>query len=247
MQKERKPKVLIYDIEVFSWGMGADSGLTLSVSWKWLEEKKVYSLKSSEYKSWNSKDSTKLDKGLLKDFVKVINQADLIVGAYSSKFDRPWINSRCLILGLPHIDPLIPEDDTWRLAKYKGKFTRNSLKVLSGCLNNNQEKTDSGGIWTFINCMRNLPSAWNKLIKYNQNDVLATEEIYLKLRKLASSRINRNLFSNKEVCPTCGEQSLNQHGSYVTKTNHWKRFICRKCHSTAKAPIKKDGSYGTIR
>ena len=68
----------------------------ICICYKWEGDKKTYSL------SWDSKQN---DKKMLQDFIKVLNQANEIIGHNSDKFDIKWIRTRCLIHGVD----MIPE------------------------------------------------------------------------------------------------------------------------------------------
>jgi len=78
-------RVLIWDLETSN--LDADWGTLLSVGFKWLDEKEVTVLSVADYPAWH-KDPT-ADKGLVRDFLRVYNQADMTVAFNGVLFDRP--------------------------------------------------------------------------------------------------------------------------------------------------------------
>jgi len=85
------------------------------------------------------------DTRILQTLAEELNQADVVVGHYISKFDLPYFAARCHLTGQ---DELVPDYmdyriiDTWRITKMKynmynsgGNSLRNAGKVIAGADN----------------------------------------------------------------------------------------------------------------
>ncbi len=80
----------------------------ICICYKWEGEKKVHSLR------W---DKNQCDKTLLKDFIKVANDAHELVGHNSDMFDLPWIRTRCLFHNIDMF-PNYTTIDTYKISKF---------------------------------------------------------------------------------------------------------------------------------
>ncbi len=87
------------------------------------------------------------------------------------------------------------------------------------------------------------------MTKYCKQDVQALEDLFMKFRPLIRNIPNYNLFANKpqesRLCPSCGSNHLNKHGTHITKTNTYQRLICRDCGTTSRVD-KKDRNPRTL-
>ena len=98
-------KVLVYDIETCRitakvWWTGKqyinhkqllEEPRIISISYKWLGESKIHAL------TWDKNQS---DEKLITDFMKVYNEADMVVGQNNDRFDNRWINARAMKFGV---------------------------------------------------------------------------------------------------------------------------------------------------
>lgn len=195
------PKVLILDIETapmvgYLWGL-FDQNIPLNMikkdwfilSWtaKWLHENKVM------YKDQRGKKDKALenDKALLVPLWKLIDEADIILGQNSNAFDLKKINSKFLEhnLGVPSPYKKI---DTYVLAKKHFSLTSNKLEYMSKKFNTKYKKQDHeefSGFKLWDECMKGNLKAWKCMEKYNNFDVLATEELFLKLAEFDNSEV----------------------------------------------------------
>ena len=80
---------------------------TITVNDLWEGEKKVHFLR------W---DKNQCDKTLLKEFIKVANDAHELVGHNSDMFDLPWIRTRCLFHNIDMF-PTYTTIDTYKISK----------------------------------------------------------------------------------------------------------------------------------
>lgn len=195
-----KPNVLFWDIETTN--LRADMGTILCVAWKWLGEKTVNSVMLPDYPSWD-KDPTN-DKALVKDFSKVLLEADLIVAHYGDRFDFKFVQSKLLKHGLPPI-PRIKSVDTWKIARNNLLLQSNRMDNIAAFFEVNRKTRLPKAVWQKCN-MGHVPSI-KKLMDYCKQDVRVLEDVYLKIRSVDATHPNLNLVEidtdGKPRCPVC--------------------------------------------
>jgi hypothetical protein len=195
------PKVLILDIETapmisYVWGL-FDQNIPLNMiqrdwfvlSWtaKWLHEDKVM------YKDQRGKKGKSLenDKSLLVPLFKLMDEADIILGQNSNAFDIKKINSKFLEHGLG-VPSAYKKIDTYVLAKRHFSLTSNKLEYMSKKFNvkyKKQEHEEFSGFKLWDECMKGNLKAWKCMQRYNNFDVLATEELFLKLAQFDKTEV----------------------------------------------------------
>lgn len=210
-----EPRVLLIDIETspnLAWvwstwkadavGVQADWYI-LTAAWKWLGERTVSSVKLPDYLLY-AEDPTN-DKSLVGELAHLFDEADLVVGHNSVAFDTPKVQTRMLI---HDINPPAPfrEVDTCKLARKHFAFASNRLNDLCRQLGIGG-KMPHAGFDTWLGCMNGDPKMWALMERYNRQDVVLLEQLYLKLRAWDQKAPNLAAISGKkDACPKCGAQ-----------------------------------------
>ena len=231
---DNKQRVLLYDIET-SYTVGAVWGLydqnvagvlrepyIISFAWKWLGDKTTQVLALSDFKTY--KRDQHCDKELVKELHKLFEQADVIVAHNGNSFDQKWTYSRFIVNGFTPPSPA-KYIDTKLVAKSKFRFNSNSLNNLGkyfGC----GQKLDTGGIQLWIDCIEHKdPRAWAKMCKYNKQDVVLLEQVYLKMLPYMT-----NHPSHGGNCTNCGMSQLEKRGFSLLQGNfRAQRYQCKSC------------------
>lgn len=193
--KKDIPKVLFLDIETkpakaYVWqqwendvplDMLIEDGAILSFCAKWAgdpESKVIY--KDQRGKEKNLMD----DKKLMQELWKLMDEADIICGQNSNAFDLKKINARFIAHGL-EAPSQYKKIDTMLLAKQNFSFFSNKLAHLSALLA--EVKKDSHnefpGFSLWDQCLKGNKKAWDTMKRYNIKDVIATEQVFLKLSR----------------------------------------------------------------
>lgn len=146
----------------------------LSFAWKWLGEKEVQCKSNRLY----SKDY-KNNKRLIGELHKLYSQADFVVGHNLFAFDDRVANTDILLNGLPP-PPAHKVIDTLKVARKFFRFNSNKLDDLAHRLGIGRKLPHTGfSMWK--GCMRNDPTSWALMEKYNKHDVdPLLEGVYLK-------------------------------------------------------------------
>lgn len=187
------------------------------------------------YEDQRNKDISN-DYYLLCRIWKLLDEADIIITQNGQNFDARKLNARFIHWGMRPPSPY-RHIDTYRIAKRVAKFTANSLEYLAGKLCRKYKKLTHSkfpGMALWTECLKGNIKAWNEMKRYNIHDVLATEELYMKLRAWAPDTTATPWFvpDAMKCCRTCGKDSLLSNGQRYTKTACYKRLRCSKCGSS---------------
>ena len=188
------PKVLYVDIETkplkaWVWGtfdqnipleMLIEDWSVLSWSAKWANSPESEVIYSDNRKKKG--DALTDDKQLLKPLWKLMDEADIIIGQNSDRFDLPKLNARFIEhkMGSPSEFVSI---DTYKMSKRFG-FTSHKLAYMTEKLNKKYKKQDHSdfkGFKLWKECIKGNLKAWKSMETYNKYDVLSLEELFLQL------------------------------------------------------------------
>jgi uncharacterized protein YprB with RNaseH-like and TPR domain len=219
----QKAKVLILDIECTN--LSSNFGYVLCVGYKKLDDPKTHIISITDYPEF-SKNPTN-DYYVIRDAAKVLSEADMWVGHYSSRFDIPYIQSRLLYHNLPLL-PNVQHVDTWRIARYKMKLNSNRLASITGFFGFEEKTPLTGPIWV------RAAAGHKPSIKYVEGhckqDVIVLEQVYKKIRPLCSTHPSVALMDGEAFgCPNCGNTKVQKRGTYLSRLHRFQRFYCPKC------------------
>lgn len=238
--KRRGPRILLLDIETSPilahvWKL-FDNNVALNqivrdtcvISWaaKWLGERKVFQQDQRDAKSLEN------DKALLKPLWRLLDEADIIVTQNGKQFDIKRLNARFVLHGYKPPSP-VKHVDTLEIAKRKFGFTSNKLEYMTNLLNRKYKKLKHekfSGFELWSECLKGNRAAWREMAKYNRYDVLALEELYLKLRPWDDKHPNPNAYHDGEahVC-RCGSENVERRGYHRTTKGKYQRYQCLDC------------------
>ena len=244
------PRIVTIDIETspieaYTWGLwDVNVGLEqiktewtiLSFSAKWLGEKKITYMDSGGRGAAKVRD----DKPLLGVLWKILDEADIVIAQNGKRFDLKKINARMLMHGFLPYSP-VKVIDTMLAAKRHFGFTSNKLawmsKYLTTSAKSEHKKFPGFELWT--ECLKDNKQAWAEMKSYNVQDVVATENLYLKLRPWMDNHTNISVFSNVErpSCPKCGSSKVQRRGVARTQVSTFSRYHCQSCGGWSRSRL----------
>jgi DNA-directed RNA polymerase subunit RPC12/RpoP len=234
---DKSMKILLLDIETapnlaYVWGLWEQNvGLSQLVktdyilcwSAKWLGEDKMHYASRQD-------DSA---KQMLKPLHKLIDEADAVVHYNGKKFDMPWINREFLVYGMPPPSPY-KQIDLLDTVRAKFRFPSRKLDYVSKALGLG-EKAATGGFELWLGCIKNDKKSWATMQKYNIQDVILLEKLYMKLRPWIKGHANHSMFNPTEkVCPHCGGKHHQKRGFAFTLASKYQRYQCMDCKTWFK-------------
>ena len=230
-------KRLFFDIEtspniVYSWRVGyriilppeniIQERKIICICWKWEHKKNVYSL------TW---DENKDDKQLLKEFIKVCDEADEIVAHNGDKFDIKWLRTRCIYHRIDFPEK-IQSFDTLKKSRKGFRFNSNKLDYIAKFLGVG-EKTKTGGFDLWVDTMNGKKKALQEMVDYCKNDVIILQKVFNELEKYVevNTHTGVSMGADRWSCVTCGSEHVRFNGQLVSKTGMIKfRMRCYDCN-----------------
>ena len=234
------PKILLFDIETtpligYTWGVYEQNliriiqySYILCVSYKWFGKKSVHNVALPDFDLYDK--DPKDDSELVKVLHGLFNEADIVIAHNGDRFDQRVSNARFIENGLLPPEPYATVD-TLKVARSKFKFASNKLNDL-GVFLELGEKEKHAGFDTWEGCMSGDEKAWKTMKKYNNQDVLLLEQVYLKLLPWITNHPAINSISGiEDACPNCGQTGmLIGQGHHVLKSGAKKRrYQCTNC------------------
>lgn len=233
-------KIIIYDIEIspnngWYYPPGYETRIIknerpwhlMSFAYKELGKKKVYVHALPDYKLYKTEPYN--DKELLLDLRNMLDDADLVIGHNSDRFDNKKANARFIYHGIDQPSPY-EKADTLKMARSNMKFDSNRLDDLGEYLGVGRKKGSHSDLW--YDCIQGDEKAWRKMKRYNKQDIVLTELVYLKLRSWATSHPNMSKYRKNEEdvsCPRCSSLNYNKRG-YMPVASRWRhRYKCKDC------------------
>lgn len=229
-------KVLCLDIEnfpclVYSWGLGEQhipleflkrDWTICAWSAKWVGSEEIY------YMDNRGKRDIFNDRELVAGLIKLINQADVIIGQNVNSFDLRKIRARAVFHGFK---PFKPCKVTDILTEERKVFNFTSHKLAYKTTMNSRykklkhEKYPGFDLWEA--CMANKLDAWKHMETYCKYDVLSTEEHYTDVRGWIKTH-HLGPIDNKVRCK-CGSTNLRRKGYAYTDAGKFQIFQCNEC------------------
>ncbi len=258
IEPPHSPKMLVFDIEnapflTWNWGLWQQNAIDVEQDWYMLSYAYAwYNLETdrigdtgfvSIYQNHIWKPDTTDDLRVVTELWHLLDEADIVIGQNSKTFDVKKFNARAVIHGLLPPQPF-QQIDTKTAAAQVGNFGSNSLKHLARQLGITL-KTSNRGWELWRECMRGDPIAWEEMEAYNRNDVVATAELYSRLRPWMNSRQHPNLGmyigAKGRVCTKCGNKEKDEggvgfqsRGFQHTNASKFKQVCCNHCGSYAR-------------
>lgn len=225
-------KILYLDIETspnicYTWGLFnqnislsqiVEPGETLCWAAKWDDNKEVM------FRSYQHSMDI-----MLKEIWHLLDEADVVVHYYGTKFDIPTLNREFVKYGLGIPSPY-HQVDLCQVVKKRFKFVSNKLDFVCQQLGLGA-KIQHKGMSLWHDCLQGDRKAWNIMEKYNKQDVKLLPKLYKKLRPWIQGHPNAALFdtSTQRVCTNCGSHRLNKRGTVKTLTMKYDRYRCMDC------------------
>ena len=244
-----QPKILLLDIETAPslgfyfdlWKEGNIVGTVknwyiLSFSYKWLGEKTVHAVALPDFQEY--KKDKENDWSLCYFLQKKLDEADMVIAHNGDRFDLPKINARFLKHGFKPPQPY-KTVDTLKVARRYFKLDSNRLNDVAKYLGVGSKLSHTGfKLWD--DCMKGDIRAWSLMKRYNKQDVVLLEKVYLALRPWMTNHPNFNVFTEQDGCPSCGSKNVQKRGYSITQTGRKQRYQCQEkvcgawSHSTSE-------------
>lgn len=196
----------------------------ICASWKYLGDKRVYSVSVLDNKN---KDIDN-DLYVVKALSDAIKDVDLLVAHNGDKFDVKKLNARLMYHNLDPL-PAVLTLDTHKEIKKVACFTSHKLSYLGPHLGVGEKLKNTPGLW--IKILGGDIKCIKEMIEYNKVDTVLLEKLYLRTRKYYKTP--PNLAPDGELaCTTCQSYNIQARGYNTTKSGlRYQRYKCNACSS----------------
>jgi len=191
----------------------------ICISYKWQGEDKVHTL-----------DWSMGEKRMLKEFIKIMEQADECVAHNGDRFDLPFIRTRCAFHGVlmfPNYRTL----DTLRKTRHGFLFASNSLDYLCTFFGIGGKMEHEGKeLWDKV--IAGCKDSLNKMMKYCERDVAMIEDLFFVLSPFITHNNNFAVLKGKDRwdCPECASEGVKMFRTYSTAMGIIRREMkCNNC------------------
>lgn len=231
-------KILLFDIEtslmkVFVWGLYKqfiphtniiEDWYVISWAAKWLYDDEIQSdvLTSKEARNRN-------DSRVLESMWKLLNEADIVIAHNGDRFDLRKLNWRFIN---NEMDPPTPyrSIDTLKIARKEFAAPSYKLDFLTKNFGLHTKLTTDFQLW--VDCMDGDKDRLSEMNTYNEQDVIALEDVYLKIRPYIKNHPNLGVLSDMDVCTNCGSERMEETDSvYLTSSNKFIVYRCNGCRT----------------
>ena len=204
----------------------------ICISYKWQYEDKVHTL------DWRCGE-----KQMLKDFIKILGEADEVIGHNGDKFDLRFLRARCLYHGVLMF-PTYRTLDTLKKSRSSFLFASNALNYLLKYTEVGS-KVEHEGMPMWKKCVEGDPEeseeALQKMIEYCEGDVIGLADYYAVISPFITHNNNFAVLTggNKWDCPECGSKHVQLHHTYTTAMGIIRRQMkCNDCKKQYKISNK---------
>lgn len=228
-------RILLFDIETLPlhvrvWQLAKNDYISpnniildwcaLSWSAKWLYSDTVYG------EALSGEDAIiHNDEKILPRMWELLNQADMVVGHNSVRFDHKKLNTRFLINNY-NPPAYFKTIDTLQVVRQNFALSSNKLDFVNKTLGIHQKTDTDYDLW--VKCDAGDEVAIAKMLKYNKNDVQILEELYVRLRPWMGNHPSMRSYVDKDtnICE-CGSTDLEYLGKpYRTNINKYQAWRC---------------------
>lgn len=196
----------------------------ICISYKWQYENEVYTL------DWRNGE-----KQMLKQFVKILGDADEIVAHNGDKFDIRFLRTRCLANGVLMF-PIYRSLDTLKKSRSFFLFASNKLDYL-GKFTGIGGKMEHEGQELWDKVIEGDTDCLERMIKYCERDVALLEDYYFVISPFITHNNNFSVLTGGELweCPECASKDVKMHRTYSTPMGIIRREMkCNNCKKQYK-------------
>lgn len=243
-EKTGNPKILLLDIEtapmeVYVWQLFKQvvqphqmikDWCVLCWAAKWLNDPEIIGDRLDTGSAFVRDDSP-----ILRGIWTLLDEADIVIGHYLSRFDVPKLNARFMALGFGPPSPYQIIDTKKEIGKVSWPSSL-KLDFLNKAFKLDELKGHSG-FWMWQGAVTGDEECLRKLYDYNKQDVFALEDLYMYVRPWIKMHANLGLYVEADgpVCPNCASEDLTWKGHYYTSAGKYASFRCNNCGAIGRS------------
>lgn len=156
----------------------------------------------------------------------LLDEADALLSWNGKGFDTKKMSTEFVRFGLTPPSP-VREIDMLLDVRRRFGFESNKLEFVAQALLGKGKISHEGfGLW--LKCLAGDDKAWNRMLRYNRQDVHLLIELYYRLLPWLETP-NARLYDAQECTKPGCDGSLHREGFRTTKIGRYPRFKCGAC------------------
>lgn len=192
----------------------------ISICWKWLGDDEIYSL------TW---DKNQCDEEMICTFAAEYNKADMVIGQNNDKFDNRWVNARAAKHNL-FINTNVKSFDIMKQNKKYFRLPSYAMDFMCKYFDVEQKLEHEGSkMWDKIEdgTPEEQKEYLEKMVIYNEGDIVATEALYYRLRKYYGHKVHFGVLNGepKWTSPSNGSYNVDLYKTDVTPAGTIQRVM----------------------
>lgn len=169
----------------------------------------------------------------------LLDTADAVVTYNGDKADFPWMHEEFMHAGLPRPMPF-KSIDLIKVNRKRFALPYRSLRYLSRELGTSGKLEHEGpDLWDL--CLAGDEDGWAQMEAYNRQDVIATEETWLRLLPWLDGAAHMGILigdDEQRRCPNCGSVNLTrQRKPARAHVREYESFRCDDCGTPVRSNI----------
>lgn len=161
----------------------------------------------------------------------LLEEADVVVGYNSKRFDTKWVNSEFMVEGITPPAPY-KQVDLLQEVKRNSRFVSHKLDYISDrLLNDGKHEYNMAKMWRIVDNPDTDESTrkreWNAMKRYALKDTNLLDPLMTAL--LPWLKLPHPVKGGNGLCRNCGSDNLEPRGKSLTLNGSYQRFRCRPC------------------
>lgn len=246
-------KILFFDIEtsipkVYTYGL-YDQNISIAniiehprmiaFTAKWYGKKKVHAF--SEYHQSRQE--------MLDALHAMLDEADVVIGWNSKKFDVKWVNSEFAVEGMTPPSPY-KQIDLMQESKRNFRFLSNKLDYVSErLLGDNKIDYSMARMWIKVDnpatSDADRKKEWDAMIRYAKKDTILLEPLFEEMLPWIRMPHPARSVNEFDCCIACGSENVIKRGKALTLSGSYDRISCKDCGKWQRGTKRE--THGTTR
>ena len=170
---------------------------------------------------------------MLQKLYELMDEADVVMGYNSRRFDVPWIEGVLIENGFTRPSP-VKHVDLYQTFKSHSRFLSKKLSYVSNKLLDDK-KIDENTLDLSIECSSEdedvKRKAWARMKRYSVRDTAMMIPLFERVKSYV--KLPHPVTESPEIpaCHACGSQDLERRGYAATLNGRYQRFRCNACGS----------------
>lgn len=233
-------KILLFDIETsmakaYTYGL-YDQNISIE---NIIEHPRMIAFSAK----WYGKKGTKFfseyhhSRGeVLEEMHNLLDEADVVAGWNSKRFDVKWVNSEFMVEGMKPPSPY-KQLDLMQEVKRNSRYLSHKLDYISDRLLGERKLAYSmAQMWRIVDSPdtdeETRKREWNRMKRYAVRDTNLLEPLLDEL--LPWIKMPHPVRHGDDLCRNCGSESLEKRGFAATYNGSYQRYRCKDCGSWSR-------------